>query len=92
MPLVFTPLFYKNTYYVDGGLHIDYPLEDALKKYKDDNILSLYVTDSNFEKNNIINTDDNIIVYFIKLFNGVRRARTKEKYINKRYIVIETEI
>lgn len=92
VPLVFTPLFYKNTCYVDGGLHIDYPLEDALKKYKDDNILSLYVTDSNFEKNNIINTDDNVLVYFIKLFNGVRRARTKEKYIrNKKCIVIETE-
>ena len=33
-PFLFAPMYYNNSYYIDGGLHIDCPIDQCLKKCK----------------------------------------------------------
>jgi len=33
-PFLFSPMYYNNSYYIDGGLHIDCPIDQCLKKCK----------------------------------------------------------
>ena len=33
-PILFAPMYYNNSYYIDGGLHIDCPISQCLKKCK----------------------------------------------------------
>jgi len=36
LPVLFSPLYYKDSYYVDGGIHIDCPIDECLKNNNDD--------------------------------------------------------
>ena len=33
-PFLFSPMYYNNSYYIDGGLHIECPIDQCLKKCK----------------------------------------------------------
>ena len=40
-PLLFAPMYYNNSYYIDGGLHIDCPIDQCLKKCKVDETICI---------------------------------------------------
>lgn len=41
VPLIFYPFKFENKYYIDGGVLIDFPIDIALQKYKNEEILGL---------------------------------------------------
>ena len=63
LPFAFEPMKYNNSYYLDGGLEIEYPLNDTVKNCENKNeILSICV--KNMKKSELEITDDmNLLNY-----------------------------
>lgn len=78
IPYIFEPLKHNNTYYIDGGLCCNFPIDYCIKdNIKRENILGIKThTDTNFSKANI--DDLSLLTYF---------AYISRQFINKIYTV-----
>jgi predicted acylesterase/phospholipase RssA len=76
IPYLFEPLKYNNTYYIDGGICCNFPIEYCIKdNIKSENILGIKTqADTNFSKANI--DDLSLFTYF---------AYISRQFINKIY-------
>jgi len=80
LPFVFEPMKYNENYYLDGGIEIEYPINDCVENCEDpDEILSIRITLG--EKNQTeMNEDMNIINYGIYLFEKLVSKHRKTDY------------
>lgn len=80
LPFAFEPMKYKNSFYLDGGIEIEYPLNDTVKECENtDEILSVCVKTIN--NTEITMTDDiNILNYGIYLFEKLISKHRKTDY------------
>jgi predicted acylesterase/phospholipase RssA len=81
IPIIFEPYKYKDVFYTDGLMLTPFPINYAIDKYDSDKIVAIQISelcDDDF----MINEEDNIISFLMKLFNGYRN---KYKYVNKNY-------
>tara|TARA_B100000902_G_scaffold276439_1_gene262214 strand:- start:19 stop:894 length:876 start_codon:yes stop_codon:yes gene_type:complete len=86
LPFAFEPMKYKSNFYLDGGIEIEYPLNDTVKECENtDEILSICVKTLN--NSEITMTDDiNILNYGIYLFEkliGKHRIKDYKKIKNE---------
>ena len=77
LPMIFKPLWYNNTYYIDGVIHISDPSSICASRNKDDteNILSIL-----FRKNNpIVFTEDmNIMEYTSMIMSNILKLANNQ--------------
>ena len=66
IPLLFKPVEWKGNIYIDGGVETNYPIQNALLKYKEENILSLKFIYNKL--NYVVNKDTSILNYFFSIF------------------------
>ena len=66
-PFLFTPLYYNNSYYIDGGLHIDCPIDQCLKNCEADETICIRKL-SEIRPLNIELNEDSSVINFISLF------------------------
>jgi predicted patatin/cPLA2 family phospholipase len=66
IPLLFKPVEWKGNIYIDGGVETNYPIENALLNYKEENILSLKFIYNKL--NYVVNKDTSILNYFFSIF------------------------
>jgi predicted acylesterase/phospholipase RssA len=82
VPILFSPIYYDNNYYIDGGLLNNFPLQTCLNhRYNKNEIMAIRINSKNI--NNYIDiSNSNLITYTIGLIEGMRRYITKEYMIN----------
>ena len=61
IPILFSPIIIDNNCYIDGGFLMDFPINDSLKKYKENEIFAI--------KKNTNRTDENKITDYSNVFN-----------------------
>jgi predicted acylesterase/phospholipase RssA len=80
-PGLFEPVLYQGTYYVDGGIRANYPIQLCLEDHPDDplcdSVLGLY-SDPQTKDDDVKNNDDskdsmNMITYSILLFSRMNQ-------------------
>lgn len=77
VPLCIQPVWYKNTYYIDGGFNLNYPLKPCLDRNKDDRtILSIRTHPCEEKTMKPFTKDINFVDYYSHLFS---------RFINKFY-------
>ncbi len=88
LPFVFEPMKYNENYYLDGGIEIEYPINDCVENCEDpDEILSIRVTLE--EKNQLkMDEDMNIINYGIYLFEKLVSKHRQTDYKSIKYEII----
>ncbi len=92
LPFVFEPMKYNDSFYLDGGIEIEYPLNDTVKECENtDEILSICT--KNLNNSEITMTDDiNIINYGIYLFERlIAKHRIKDYKKIKNEIIIPSK-
>jgi predicted acylesterase/phospholipase RssA len=68
LPLIFEPLFYEDSYYIDGGVLSYYPIDNVLcKDICNNEILGVRINDDNTK--NYIEKNENIISYGFDIIN-----------------------
>lgn len=103
MPIVFRPVPYKDDYYIDGGIAVNYPLREAIAKNAPDadgvtknapdadtdvsKILGIRFDLSS--KSSEINENSNIMEYIYCLFNKISTIR---KFNNVKFGTIPNEV
>ena len=85
VPLIISPLFYKDMCVIDGGIHTNYPLKQCIEKYKDtDSILGLRRGNPEIEN---INETSNLIDFILniirKLVMSYNQDNTSPEIINE---------
>lgn len=71
IPILFTPVYYENGCYVDGGILCNYPIMECMNDVNNlDEILAIYNNYTN-EEDFSINNNDDIISYVIKIVVNV---------------------
>ena len=66
IPLLFKPVEWKDNIYIDGGVETNYPIQYALLKHKEENILSLKFIYNKL--NYVVNKDTSIFTYLFSIF------------------------
>jgi NTE family protein len=66
IPLLFKPVEWKNNIYIDGGVETNYPIQHAMLKNKEENILSFKFIYNKL--NYVVNKDTSIFNYFFSIF------------------------
>lgn len=93
MPILFKPLMYKDSYYIDGGLLNSYPLYNCINNIDINNkndILGIRIIDCSNNKQ--ITTDDNIIKYISHILDKISYTVDKTSSRNLPTNVIKNEI
>ena len=89
-PFVCKPIYYKNSYYIDGGVENDYPVDDCLNECKNEETLGILIK---YPKNYVhefkMDISNNAIDYCIKM---IRKLIQVNKKINKNKNVLNNEI
>jgi len=81
IPIVFKPLKYEGTYYIDGAFSARFPMHEFLKDNSGcnlDEILGIDIHQSFSEKN-----DDNIFIFNIGLLNNFIKRNSNKEYYGK---------
>ena len=80
LPYIFQPMFYNGSYYIDGGLLNNYPLENCLEYAKEDEILSIKFDTTPYT--NELNEDANIFEYGYYIYRKlVKKVRCRPESI-----------
>lgn len=66
IPLLFKPVEWKDNIYIDGGVETNYPIQYALLKHNEENILSLKFIYNKL--NYVVNKDTSIFTYLFSIF------------------------
>jgi len=68
IPGLFSPIFFENMCFIDGGVMANYPLSFSLKDYKKEEIFGLnyYIINKKNELENQISNDSSILDFLIK--------------------------
>lgn len=88
LPFVFTPVLYKESYYVDGGIYESFPTS-YLEKFKDPLKDTLGICTSSQSKNNVIT---NILDYVTVLFGSIVDKANEVAVTNAKIKTIEIAI
>ena len=96
IPFVFQPMYYKDSYYVDGGLVLNFPLSCCLENTENtDEILGLHLKSKISINQHRINKHSNIFQYghyiFESLINYANSILYKNKESIKYYFCINCE-
>jgi predicted acylesterase/phospholipase RssA len=78
MPIVFRPVLYKEEYYIDGGIAVNYPLREAIAKNApdaDDDVSKILGIRFDLGNKSDINENSNIMEYIYCLFNKISTIR-----------------
>lgn len=88
VPLCIQPVWYNNTYYIDGGININYPLRPCLDRVKDETtILSIRTHSCGETALKTFTQDTSFVDYYAHLF-GLMMNR----YYSKKPIRIKNEV
>lgn len=88
IPFVFQPLYYKDSFIVDGGMICSYPAEKCLNNCKINEILGLKLNPN--KSNRIISKETNIFNYGYYLFDslvGYSNIKTEKKELKYELII-----
>ena len=86
VPLLFNPLKFENKYYIDGGVLIDFPIDIALQKYKNEEILGLNKYQILEEPD--LNENSSILDFFNLLFKKtLKKLLPNTNYSNFKNII-----
>jgi len=89
-PFVFKPIYYNNSYYIDGGVENDYPIDECLKKCKNQETLGINIKyPENYVNELELDLSNNAIEYCIKM---IRKLIELNKKINKNKKTLKNEI
>jgi len=70
IPFIFQPLFYQNTYRIDGGILCNFPFQQCLNKFPNkEEILAIYIQSNKVQKE--IPQDSNLFTYWYYLFDSL---------------------
>jgi NTE family protein len=72
IPFIYTPIKFKNCYYVDGGLYECFPIK-YIERFKDPlkDTIGIYTSNNNCYNQSIYNKIDNMFDYISTLFRSV---------------------
>ena len=90
IPCIFKPLYVNNNYYIDGGFHIYYPINECIleDKCKDESVLSMKIENNKgFEMFNIVK-EDNAFKFLYKIFLKLHTERINIDYIKNKYHLV----
>ena len=86
VPLIFYPFKFENKYYIDGGVLIDFPIDIALQKYKNEEILGLNKYQILEEPD--LNENSSILDFFNLLFKKtLKKLLPNTNYSNFKNII-----
>ena len=86
VPLLFYPFKFENKYYIDGGVLIDFPIDIALQKYKNEEILGLNKYQILEEPD--LNENSSILDFFNLLFKKtLKKLLPNTNYSNFKNII-----
>ena len=89
-PFVFKPIYYNNSYYIDGGVENDYPIDECLKKCKNEETLGINIKyPKNYVSELELDISHNAIDYCIKM---IRKLIELNKKTNNNKNILENEI
>ena len=89
-PFVFKPIYYNNSYYIDGGVENDYPIDECLKKCKNQETLGINIKyPENYVNELELDLSNNAIEYCIKM---IKKLKELNKKINKNKKTLKNEI
>lgn len=89
-PFVFKPIYYNNSYYIDGGVENDYPIDECLKKCKNQETLGINIKyPKNYVNELELDLSNNAIEYCIKM---IRKLIEVNKKTNKNKKTLKNEI
>ena len=89
-PFVFKPIYYNNSYYIDGGVENDYPIDECLKKCKNQETLGINIKyPKNYVNELELDLSNNAIEYCIKM---IRKLVELNKKTNKNKKTLKNEI
>tara|TARA_Y100000389_G_scaffold159971_1_gene161964 strand:+ start:892 stop:1767 length:876 start_codon:yes stop_codon:yes gene_type:complete len=89
-PFVFKPIYYNNSYYIDGGVENDYPIDECLKKCKNEETLGINIKyPKNYLSELELDISHNAIDYCIKM---IRKLIELNKKTNNNKNILENEI
>jgi predicted acylesterase/phospholipase RssA len=93
IPVIFVPVYYKNNLFMDGGILNGYPVDDALDKYKKNEIFGIRLQMKfEKEKENINLSELNIFEYLLHIILMMRNKISKvHENELENYIFIYTE-
>jgi predicted acylesterase/phospholipase RssA len=84
LPFIFEPVKYNNTYYIDGGILNNYPLENCINETDNiDNILSINICDNKIYNN--LPENSNIFEYSYFLYKKI--TNTNKNFINNTKLI-----
>jgi len=70
IPFIFQPLFYQNSYRIDGGILCNFPFQQCLNKFPNkEEILAIYIQSNKVQKE--IAEDSNLFTYWYYLFDSL---------------------
>ena len=91
-PFVFKPIYYNNSYYIDGGVENDYPIDECLKKCKNEETLGINIKyPKNYVSELELDISHNAIDYCIKMIRKLielNKKKNNNKNILKNEIII----
>jgi predicted acylesterase/phospholipase RssA len=93
-PFIFKPLYIHDSYYIDGGLDLDFPYDKCIKDDKnEEETLSIKIMHDNKEKNLPLKEGANILEMAIYMFRKLIHENRKrnEQCMPKKYIEIKGE-
>ena len=89
-PFVFKPIYYKNSYYIDGGIENDYPVDECLKECKNKETLGIHIKYPIDYVNELeLDISNNAMDYCIKM---IRKLIELNKKTNKNKNSLKNEI
>ena len=89
-PFVFKPIYYNNSYYIDGGVENDYPVDECLKECKNQETLGIHIKYPKKYVNELeLDISNNAIDYCIKM---IRKLIEVNKKTNKNKKTLKNEI
>ena len=89
-PFVFKPIYYNDSYYIDGGVENDYPIDECLNECKNEETLGINIKyPENYVNELKMDISNNAIDYCIKM---IRKLIEVNKKINKNKNVLNNEI
>jgi len=94
MPIVFRPVPYKDDYYIDGGIAVNYPLREAIEAENADVSKIIGIRFDLGSKSSEINENSNIMEYIYCLFmkiSTIREFNTVEYGTIQNEVVIKCE-
>jgi predicted acylesterase/phospholipase RssA len=90
MPIVFRPVLYKDDYYIDGGIAVNYPLREAINAPDTGDVSKILGIRFDLgSKTTDINENSNIMEYIYCLFNKISTIR---EFNTVEYGTIQNEV